>query len=71
MTLPESCRDRVKSKKGVTSIVTPSAVVKISEILLEEIDLAKPDDLAFLEFQVPRIAERIAFRLGFLCDRQE
>ena len=40
-------------------------VQAIEAVLLEEIDLAKPEeDLAFLEFQVPRIALRIAVRLG-------
>lgn len=32
---------------------------RVESILREELDLAKPDDLAFLELQVPRIARRI------------
>lgn len=36
----------------------------VETILREEIDLARPDDLAFLEFQVPRIAQRIIDHLG-------
>lgn len=39
---------------------------RISSILLDEIELAKPDGLEFLEFQAPRIVSRIADRL----DRQ-
>ena len=35
------------------------AVEAVKKILLEEIELAKPDDLAFLEWQVPSIAGRI------------
>lgn len=35
----------------------------VEAILREEIDLARPDDLAFLEFQVPHIARRIIDRL--------
>ena len=35
------------------------AAVEIEKILLEQIELAKPDSLAFLEFQVPYIAGRI------------
>ena len=31
----------------------------VERVLREEFDLARPDDLAFLEFQVPRIAQRI------------
>ena len=42
---------------------------KVEKILLEEIDLAKPDDLAFLEFQVQRIAGRIA--LAIYNDQEE
>jgi hypothetical protein len=40
---------------------------QVVEILLDEIDLAKPDDLAFLEFQVQRIASRIVGRIYSLC----
>lgn len=43
----------------------------VQSILAEEIALAKPDDLAFLEFQVPRIARRIARLLGSPDDPQE
>lgn len=35
----------------------------VEAILREEIGLARPDDLAFLESQVPRIASRIVIRL--------
>ena len=35
------------------------ALEQVEDILRQEIDLARPDDLAFLEFQVPRIAQRI------------
>jgi hypothetical protein len=31
----------------------------VESILMEEIDLAKPDDVAFLESQVPHIVDRI------------
>ncbi|APH74122.1 hypothetical protein BSQ44_24195 [Aquibium oceanicum] len=41
----------------------------IEEILRDEIELAKPDDLAFLEFQVPHIAGRIARLRGWLDGR--
>ena len=34
-------------------------IAGVQAILREEINLAKPDDLAFLESQVPRIASRI------------
>jgi hypothetical protein len=36
----------------------------VAEILSEEFSLARPDDLAFLESQVLRIARRIVDRLG-------
>ena len=36
-----------------------TAVQRVEQILKEEIDLAKPDDLAYLEFQLPRIARDI------------
>lgn len=50
--------------KRIDAVVAPPDMVEaVKAILLQEIDLAKPDDLAFLEFQVPRIAERIADRL--------
>lgn len=39
----------------------PEAVAE--QILRENIELAKPDDLAFLESQVPYIAARIVRRL--------
>lgn len=39
---------------------------EIEKILLEKIELAKPDDLAFLEFQAQLIAHEIASRLGLL-----
>ena len=40
----------------------------IEAVLIEEIDLAKPDDLPYLESQVPRIAGRIIYRL---CSRDD
>jgi len=42
------------------------AEIEIEKILLEKIELAKPDDLAFLEFQAQPIAHEIASRLGLL-----
>ena len=54
-----------------TSESLEADVIKdITQILVEQIELAKPDDLAFLEFQVERIAERIFDHLhlqGVLC----
>jgi hypothetical protein len=44
------------------------AVKEVEKVLREEVALAKPDDLAFLEFQVPRIALRIVRRLGLRDD---
>lgn len=41
---------------------------QIVRILLEEIDLAKPDDLAFLESQVRSIARRITDYLNLRDD---
>lgn len=46
------------------------SAAEIEKILREEIDLAKPDDLAFLEFQAPHIARRIALHLGLLRDHE-
>ncbi len=47
-----------------TSESLEAAVIKdITQILVEQIELAKPDDLAFFEFQVERTAERIFDRL--------
>lgn len=68
-----------KRQKLESSVVTMSQIVQkekskdvafkaIEAILLEEIDLAKPDDLPYLESQVPRIAGRIAYRL---CSRDD
>lgn len=34
-------------------------ISEIERILYEQIELAKPDDLAFLESQVPMIAEKL------------
>ncbi len=42
------------------------AVTIIEQTLREQFELAKPDDVAFLEFQSPRIAAVIAARLGLL-----
>jgi hypothetical protein len=50
------------AKVDLTSIV--------AQILREEIALAMPDDLEWLEFQVPRIASNIVDRLNLKCDRQ-
>ena len=48
--------------------VSGGAAQKVVEaILREEFALAKPDDLAYLEFQVPGIAHRIIARLGLRC----
>ncbi len=41
---------------GIESV---NEITAVEAILREEIELAKPDDLAFLEFQAPRIARRI------------
>ena len=48
-----------------------NAISEIESILLAEVYLAKPDDLAFLESQVPNIAYRIAYRLGLLGDHSK
>ena len=42
------------------------AVAIIEQALREQFELAKPDDVAFLEFQAGRIASVIATRLGLL-----
>jgi hypothetical protein len=52
------CQRLPKDPKGIE--VASAAIDAVQAILLEEISLAKPDDLAFLESQVPRIARRIA-----------
>lgn len=50
-----------------TCALNPEQAVQIIEkALREQIELAKPDDVAFLEFQAPRIAAVIAARLGWL-----
>ena len=49
----------------------PSATTEreiIEAVLREQLDLAKPDDLAFLESQVPYIAGCIMHRLGSIRD---
>lgn len=40
----------------------------VRKILLEEIELARPDDLAFLESQVPQITGRI---VDCLCSQDD
>lgn len=40
------------------------AIAVIEEILREQVDLSKPDDLAYLESQIHYTASRIAARLG-------
>lgn len=48
----------------VNVLFTGDTPEMVEAIHREEIELARPDDLAFLEFQVPRIACRIASLLG-------
>lgn len=40
-----------------------NACGEVEAVLREQIELARPDDLAFLESQVPYIARRIVARL--------
>ena len=54
----------------ICEITADSAKDLIEKILLEEIDLARPDDLAFLEWKVPSIAGRIVGCLGLRDDRK-
>ena len=56
-------RDRPKSLDDQIEIV--------ERILLEEINLAKPEDLASLEFHSHYIARRICVRLGLQHDQKE
>jgi hypothetical protein len=53
---------------GKTSEMSRQQTIReeIELILREQIELAKPDDLAFLEFQVSRIARDIMNRLCLL-----
>jgi uncharacterized protein (DUF111 family) len=51
------------ASRGIGEAGAPWAIEVVKKILLEEISLAKPDDLAFLESQVSRIAGRIVDRI--------
>lgn len=53
-------------RKQPSALSPEEAVAIIERALMEQIELAKPDDVAFLEFQAPRIASVIAARLGWL-----
>ena len=59
-------RETTKSSDRPVSLEDAEAVVKA--ILLEQFDLARPDDLAFLQLQVDYIARSIVDRLGWRRD---
>ena len=59
----------LKSENGREDTSNGQVCESIEKILLEEIDLAKGGELGglgYLEFQAPRIADRIASYLGLL-----
>ena len=56
----ESSAASDKSESPPEQVERRAWINEIQEILLEQIELAKPDSLAFLESQVPYIAGRIA-----------